>query len=198
MTDEYHVKNNYPPLIVLRDKNLPVRGVTKVGIIPFIPHNDDAGWKFKLMRPQAEFGHPSGSSPDFQVAKGTRRINLGHGWCDMREDDLIHADPVFYEGLVDTALREGEEEIGLKPRNIARLFDVGVYAITSSRRQTKKWLHMFAAEVKDPNDFGEFETKTAQADWMDMPSIISIARADHTAIIQSVFDQLKPAFFAGK
>lgn len=108
----------------------------------------------------------------------------------MRDDDLINADPVFYENLVETALREGEEEIGLKRRNILRLYDLGIYSITSARRQTQKPLHVFAAEIKEAHDFGTFESKTAEAVWMRPEQMVNGIRPDHSLILRGVIDRL--------
>lgn len=193
MRKEYHSKNNYPPLILLRDENKEVEQVTKVGIIPFLPHAERQQWKFMLMKPHVELGHPAGTTPDYQIAKGTRRINMGGGWCDMREDDLKHADPVFYETLVETALREGREEIGLKPKNIRQLFDVGVFSITSARRGNSKPIHIFAAQMHTHDDFGVFESKTAEVVWMTAVEFASVGRPDHIHILNEVYVRLEKA-----
>jgi 8-oxo-dGTP pyrophosphatase MutT (NUDIX family) len=198
MNKEYHSKINYPRLILLREKQSEPELVTKVGIIPFLPHTEEGEWQFMLMKPHSELGHPGGAAPEFQIAKGTRRINMGGGWCDMRDDDLINADPIFCENLIDTALREGEEEIGLKRNNIVKLFDMGVFSIVSARRGFRKPIHIFAAEMNQAHDFGEFEPKTAEVVWITSQQIKSGIRGDHVIILQSVHERLKGAFFAGK
>lgn len=189
MNKESHSKSKHPQLILLRKEKKEPEQVTKVGIIPFIPHRDEAQWRFMLMKPHAELGHP-GAAPEFQIAKGTRRINMGDGWCDMRDDDLINADPVFYENLIETALREGEEEIGLKRSNILRLFDIDVFSITSARRGIRKPLHVFAAEIKEPKNFGTFESKTAEAVWMMPMQLATDVRADHVQILKETLARL--------
>lgn len=190
MNKEYHSKRNYPQLILLRDGKKEIEQVTKVGIIPFIPHEEDALWQYKLMKPHAEPGHP-GNAPEFQIAKGTRRINMGGGWCDMRDDDLLNADPVFYENLVDTALREGREEIGLKRSNVRRMYDIGVFSITSARKRIQKRVHVFAAYMISADDFGDFESKTAQTEWMTMARIEAEGREDNIPILRNVHEALR-------
>lgn len=189
MNRDYHSKSKHPPIILLRSDAEEPEAVTKVGIIPFLRHADSSRWRYMLMKPHAEHGHPA-SAPEFQIAKGTRRINLGDGWCDMRDDDLKNADPVFYENLVDTALREGEEEIGLKRRNILTLYDAGVFSITSARRNLRKAIHVFAAEIKDEANFGSFEAKTAEVVWMTATEYATQGRADHIRILDAVAGSL--------
>lgn len=189
MNKESHPKSNYPQIILLREAKTELQQVTKVGIIPFIPHVQEGQWKFMLMKPHAELGHP-GALPEFQIAKGTRRINMGDGWCDMRDDDLLNADPVFYENLIETALREGEEEIGLRRSNVTKLFDVGVFFFVSAKRGIRKPLHVFAAEIKEPGNFGTFESKTALTTWMKPDEFGGSARADHVSILQVVHENL--------
>lgn len=192
MNKEYHSKSNKTKLILLRDEKNEPEQVTKVGIVPFIPHEDEGKWRFMLMKPIPEIGHP-GEAPEFQIAKGTRRINMGNGWCDMRDDDLINADPVFYENLIDTALREGHEEIGLKRSNVRILFDIGVFSMISARRNIKKPMHVFAAEIDDHSNFGDFEPKTAEVMWMTMDEFAASGRKDHVSILKEMLAKLTRA-----
>ncbi|MEI6730930.1 MAG: hypothetical protein WCL30_06685, partial [Pseudomonadota bacterium] len=100
-------------IIYRYDRNKILPQVIKVGILPFFIENGVT--KFKLMKPVSEDKRLG--EPRFQIAKGTRRINVSGKWCDMRDDDLVYADESFHEPLIDTALREGMEEIGLKASN---------------------------------------------------------------------------------
>jgi 8-oxo-dGTP pyrophosphatase MutT (NUDIX family) len=177
-------------IIRLYDENEPPPPVTKVGILPFVVEGEGPllTVKMLLMKPRAEAKHLE--EPAFQLAKGTRRIHINDGWCDMRADDLIYADPVFWESLVATALREGEEEVGLKPGNILRLFDAGGFTFTSATRNIQKPLHMFAAEMKNMSDFGPFEASTLAADWFTLEEFARQGREDHVGIAETIVGRL--------
>jgi len=162
--------------------------VIKVGILPFmVTHNQI---EILFMRPKAE--REALGLPQFQIAKGTRRINISGQWCDMREDDLVYADESFHESLLDTAIREGHEEIGLRAENIVRLFDLGVFYFISASRGTKKPLHLFAAEIKEKHDFARFEESTSETGWLTPEAFVEQGRADHVAILQEAMQKLQP------
>jgi len=176
----------------LYDKNKLVPQVTKIGILPFIA---DKPFRIMVMKPRTEAKHLG--PPAFQIAKGTRRININENWCDMREEDLRYADESFYETLIQTALREGEEEVGLKASNIKQLFDMGSFTFVSASRGIVKPLHMFAAEIIHADDFASYEATTSEVRWMTMPEFKPIGRPDHTSIVEEILARLESAFFAG-
>src|SRR5690348_567695 len=99
MRDKFQV--NIDVIRLYEEKNAPPE-VTKVGILPFIAATDPAAWRVMVMKPSAEAKHLG--PPSFQLAKGTRHIHVSDNWCDMRDDDLKHADPSFFEPIVKTAL----------------------------------------------------------------------------------------------
>lgn len=175
-------------LVRLYDENNVPPDVTKVGILPFIPASVQGEWKVLLMKPRAEAKHLG--APSFQIAKGTRRININGDWCDMREDDLRHADPSFHEPLIDTALREGHEEVGLKASNITTLYDMGGFVFTSASRGLSKPLHMFAAAISDRADFSDFEKSTAETRWIGPLEFSELGRPDHVKILDAILERL--------
>jgi hypothetical protein len=184
-------KKLQPNLDVIRlyDENSPPPPVTKIGILPFLAAPD---WRVMLMKPHAEAKHLG--EPAFQIAKGTRRIHINDGWCDMREEDLHYADECFWEPLLATALREGEEEIGLKAGNIRKVYDMGGFTFISASRKVVKPLHMFAAELDNPHDFLPFEATTSEAKWMTLEEFTPIGRPDHVTIVAEVLGRLKGAY----
>lgn len=161
--------------------------VIKVGILPFIKH--ESGLNFMVMKPFAE--NEILGKPQFQIAKGTRRINISGHWCDMRVDDLLYADESFHESLINTALREGNEEIGLKPENIKTLFDLGGFTFISASKGIKKPMHLFAAEIIDVTNFSPFEATTSETCWFTKSEFAEKGRADHVLIIKDVVKRLK-------
>lgn len=160
--------------------------VIKVGILPFI--KSVGGIKIMAMKPLAE--NEVLGKPQFQIAKGTRRINISGEWCDMRMDDLQYADESFHETLVATALREGNEEIGLKPENIHALFDLGGFTFISASKGVQKPMHLFAAQIIDTNNFGHYEATTAEVRWFTEEEFVHHGRPDHVAILRQVMQRL--------
>lgn len=141
-----------------------------------------------FMKPCREAKHLG--APAFQIAKGTRRINVSGSWCDMREDDLRFADASFHEALLATALREGREEIGLLPENISRLYDMGEFTFISASRGHPKPIHMFAAEVIDKQNFCAFESTTSEIAWLSYEQFLAAGRADHQPIVREILIRL--------
>ena len=178
---------NKTQIIRLYDANKTVNQVIKVGIVPFIINEGKI--QIMAMKPIAE--NEKLGKPQFQIAKGTRRINVNGSWCDMRIDDLHFADESFHEPLLDTALREGKEEIGLKPINIKNIYDMGDFVFISASKGTKSPLHLFAAEIIDINDFSEFEESTAETKWLSPEEFKELSRSDHYLIMNEIIEMLK-------
>lgn len=184
-------------IIRLYDEKKPAVPVTKVGILPFIVEKERSGGrvtaliKLLAMKPSPKAKHMG--DPSLQVAKGTRRVFINEEWHDMRDDDLRYADESFHEPLLATALREGEEEVGLKSSNIVRLFDLGCFTFVSASRGIKKPLHMFAAEIRDPQDFTAFESTTELTRWLTPDEFAEAGRADHVAIVSEIVARIIPA-----
>lgn len=164
--------------------------VIKVGILPFVQENMPSGESLKIMvmKPHAE--KEILGSPKFQIAKGTRRINISGRWCDMRADDLLYADESFHEPLIETALREGREEIGLRPNNIKCLYDLGGFTFVSASKGTKKLMHLYAAEIIDTRNFGKFEETTSETRWMTAAEFDEKGREDHATIVNAAVGRL--------
>lgn len=176
-------------IVPLYGENNLLPQVIKVGILPFIREkNTPDSMKILVMKPSSE--NELLGVPKFQIAKGTRRINMCGSWCDMREDDLRYADESFHEPLIATALREGSEEIGLKPKNIRILFDMGGFTFISASKGTKKQMHLFVADIIDAKNFGRFESTTSETHWFTPKDFMTEGRPDHAAIIGEVVARL--------
>jgi hypothetical protein len=183
MSSKFQINFDIIPLMGENKLDTPV---TKVGILPFMWIEQNL--HILVMKPSAEAAYLG--DPAFQIAKGTRRLHINDNWCDMREDDLRYADESFHESLLGTALREGEEEVGLKATNIARLFDLGKFTFISASRKQVKPLHMFAAEITDRQDFIAFEATTAETRWMTPEEFANAGRQDHCLISKEITDRL--------
>lgn len=164
----------------------PPDKILKIGIVPFIKQG---GLKYYFMKPKAAKAELE--LPDFQICKGTRMHYFeGIGWRDIKAGMPIESQR---ELLVETAIREGIEELGLKLSNIIKLFDIGVYNFSSASTGALKQMWIFAAEVNDVNDFlpeNEIEDKTAERAWLTAIDFATAGRIDHKPIVADIDKRL--------
>lgn len=88
------------------------------------------------------------------------------------------------EGVLDTAIREAEEELGLKRRNIRKVRDLadervvlhsGTYDLT-----------LFSCEVIDRYDFGKWCDETEYILWMTLDEFREHGRKDHVKYVEQL------------
>src|SRR5690606_5341748 len=106
---------------------------------------------FMFMKPS----DPRFGGPDWQIAKG--RVE--------GDDDNI-----------TTALREGEEELGLKEDNINYVSEMGMYLGRTS---------VFVCFVKNKNDFGHFHYETGDVIWLTLKEFEEHGRDLHKPIVRA-------------
>lgn len=123
--------------------------IYRAGTIP-VYINDDGVMEMLFMKPSdSRYG-----GPDYQIAKG--RI----------EDN---------ETPYETAIREAEEELGLRERNILETIDCGT------------WLgrtHIYVALVEDKEDFGDFHFETESTKWFTLDQFVKSGRDIHRDIVR--------------
>jgi hypothetical protein len=157
----------------------------KAGVIPYIR---DDGLLFYVMKPRAT--RPDLGVPLFQLCKGTRMHHVpGVGWRDLRDSEL----GAHKETLAETALREGIEELGLKLENIKQLLDMGPYSFASATTGREKQMWLFAAEMKDTEDFlpdSQIATTTSARQWLDTAQFEVVGRGDHHYILRDIEQKL--------
>lgn len=169
--------------VVDMTRGLQFKEVTKVGILPFVT-NEKGGHDFLLMMPRATMGHPGGA-PSFQIAKGTRVTSFGSKSWDMGRQEERTPFPPRVETYLETAIREGREELGLKASNIKRMFDLGVYSVNSETSGQSKEMRLFAAELKSPNTFfSRPQPTTQQVQWFRKNEGNSHVKKSHMRIVE--------------
>jgi len=160
--------------------------IRKAGIIPFLPGKP---LRYYVMTPVAS--KPDLGLPEFQLCKGTRMFKSANGiWQDMRAQVPEGAE---LESLPATALREGEEELGLKPANIARLLALGEYHFTSATNGKEIIMWLLAAEMNDGEDFlpqADIATTTAKCAWLTLAEFRKQGRPDHAHILEQIETRL--------
>jgi hypothetical protein len=154
--------------------------INKAGILPVI------GQEVMLMKPVAEHKHLK--PPAWQIAKGTRMVQINGSWRDMRKSETLPAHAQL-EPLVCTALREGIEEIGLKLENIQSLEDIGVRAFRSVSTGKEKHMQLFVCHIRQRGDFLDalsIAPTTAEIGWFPLNHLPDDIRSDNVGILQSI------------
>lgn len=166
------------------------RHVTKAGILPYMPGNTREDMQFYVFKPKPkriELGEPN-----YQICKGTRMMQFEGSWRDI-PDTVTPASTMPLEPLIETALREGQEELGLKLENISALHDLGSYSFTSEKTGQMKWMWLYAARMYRHRDFtadAAVAEYTESRLWSTYTQFRTLGRADHIAIISDVLPML--------
>jgi hypothetical protein len=171
-------------------QDVPANRLYLAGLVPF--RQDRAGWEFFVVRPEAR--KPDLPPPPFQLAKGTRMwAPDGQNWCDVTPDDLPLGAEALAEPLEVTALREAEEELGIAPQAIARLYHGGVHRFFSATTREEKQMMMLFAELRHPDDKftpDALHGKTAETAWMRLEQRDSM-RPNHAAVLERFVEAWK-------
>lgn len=105
--------------------------------------------------------------------------------------------PQIAKGIVDPtdkcvksgAIREAEEELGLKQSNIIDIFQG--YTLTQETKKGKSIFHVYAAKIKNIHDFNEPDFETGERVWLCEKLISTKARKDHRIIIYNTIRNIK-------
>lgn len=147
----------------LDEISLPLLKSGKAGIIPYIV--EDGKVKMIFMKSSdARYG-----GPDPMIAKG-------------------HVDEG--ENFAEAAVREGEEELGLKKSNMK----TGPWLAWKgelSGMDARYPFHVFAVELEDKDDFGQFHYETESTHWMDAQEFAQKGRRSQHNIVQAVAQQIE-------
>lgn len=134
-------KQDHPALLPLR---YPGDFALKAGLLPY--RRDSAGGMCFLVAAPKPVKNPEETVP-FAIARGSRRMRVPGGeWMDVRSDEAARealARGAELEPAYVTALKEGEEELGLPPASIHALVDCGILAYKDYG------IHMFLAETDE-------------------------------------------------
>ena len=84
------------------------------------------------------------------------------------------------ETILDTAIREAVEELGLRESNLDKI-EVPFYL--TSQKIKKGHLYVFAGKVKDPLAFDTPHYETAYTKWMTAEEFFKDGRQDHKVFI---------------
>jgi 8-oxo-dGTP pyrophosphatase MutT (NUDIX family) len=88
------------------------------------------------------------------------------------------------ESIEQAAIREAEEELGLRQSNIGPVNHLGTF------KTFDYLLSVYMAEVKDPVAFNPFCWEIAETKWMSWTEFSAVGREQHRPIINAFFQQL--------
>lgn len=130
----------------------------RAGLIPYIRLNDDTIQYLMMVSSDSKFGGPRP-----MISKG--KIEYG-------------------EGVKDAAIREAEEELGLKQRNIRKetLIDLVDERVTLYSGTYD--LTLFACEIMDKYDFDKWCDETEYTCWHTLDEFRTNGRKDHVKYVE--------------
>lgn len=168
----------------------------KAGLLPFF--RDGAGKiSFYVMKPHAM--EKELEPPTFQICKGTRMVKYTSvdgttGWRDITSRDWHTPDIANHvETHIETAIREGIEEVGLKTTNVKAWYDAGLVFFRSVKTGKEKSMWLFVAEVKSRSDFDAPHAElagTAECRWCTLDDFAKVGRPDHYEILKNIIPKL--------
>ena len=130
----------------------------RAGLIPYMKGEDDTLWYLMMVSSDAKFGGPRP-----MISKG--KIESG-------------------EAVLEAAIREAEEELGLKRRNIREktLIDLAAERVTLHSGTYE--LTLYACEIMDKYDFDKWCDETEYVTWMTLDQFKEHGRRDHIKYVE--------------
>lgn len=129
--------------------------IYRSGILPYIISDDEI--QILFMKPS----DPKYGGDAFQMAKGKHEEG---------------------ETPLETAVREGGEELGLFQHNIEQTYDLGTMLGRT---------HVYVVKIKDPSLFGDPHFETAETKWMTPDMFYQWGRRLHAPVVKAAVRRIK-------
>ena len=105
------------------------------------------------------------------------------------DNEWIDSIPQISKGRIEpgemtlkAAIREAEEELGLKRSNLSRIEPVGQFST----------IMFYIGQVNDPEDFVQFDqTETQETKWLTLDEYVSQGRTLHLCVVQAAVEKIK-------
>ena len=136
----------------------------RAGLIPYLHEKDGSLVYLMMVASDPKFGGPRP-----MISKG--KIEAG-------------------ESPLECAVREAEEELGLKRRNLRGDF-IEVYEGRIELYSCAYQLYVFGVEIQDRYDFDKWCDETEFTTWMDLESFKQKGRKDHVRFVEELERKLR-------
>lgn len=133
--------------------------IFRAGVIPY--YKDETGVIRMLFMKPSNTNY--GGDIDPETGEWVLRYQLAKGRIEKNEI------------AQEAALREGEEEVGLKQDNILMVLHVGTFLGRTE---------VYIAKIKDPNDFGPHHYETESTCWMTLEEFEVDGRELHRDLVR--------------
>lgn len=168
----------------------PYAQIFKCGVLPW--RIKDGRLEYYLFKPKAKM--PEKGEPGYQIGKGTREIYNPETkeWEDYSSPNQLEAyGEAQLEPMEVTALREGIEELGLRPKEIESAGNWGQAAFSSATTGELRTMWLYPLKMCEGCEFDEpHEEHAATVDrqWLDIqnPREAAKIRSDHLQIIRQI------------
>lgn len=127
----------------------------KAGVIPYFINEEGITAMLFMIPSNPKFGGLL-----FQIAKG--KIEPG-------------------ENIQEAALREAEEEVGLRAENVKQIKSVGNAKITGI--DDTYMLAIFVVEIKDPKNFSQPHFETGKTAWLTLKQFKTLGRQSQLTLV---------------
>lgn len=94
------------------------------------------------------------------------------------------------ETALEAAVREAEEELGFKPRNVRGAI-LEIYEGRQALYSGAYHLTVFGVEIQDRYDFDKWCDETSHTEWHDLESFRKVGRKDHVKFIEALEQKVK-------
>lgn len=89
------------------------------------------------------------------------------------------------ESAIHAALREAQEELGLRASNIKRTSNTPVSQVIGNSRETYQ-LTVYAVEIQDPAEFDQPHYETGSVHWMTLEDFLVRGRPNQAGLVKKV------------
>lgn len=139
--------------------------IYRAGLVPYILHENQT-IEILTMKPS----NPKFGGDDFQIAKGK-----------IEEDETAK----------DAALREAHEELGLHPKALKKVYELGMFLGKSTFFVGKIKTTFCSGEVITKYELEEPHFETGETKWMTTEEFIKFGRRIHVPIVKAAVRLIK-------
>ena len=170
------------------------RIILRAGLLPY--RLREGRFEFLFMKPTHK---PGRDNPAFQICKGGRmqRVVVEGGTVHLK--DIRRGTPpspevsAALEDYLHAAVREGQEELGVRLADIEALYDAGPVMFLSEKTAVQEWFWLYLAQMHENAVFSNaLDKAVAQSCWLSREEFARQGRKDYVEILAQVWEKWKP------